>query len=107
MSDYPFGHRRTGEGRQRDSGPNVDEQAAVARIVELRRAGQSYRQIAATLDAEAHHPRRAAAWSAMSVRNVALRELVAAGAPIGGDTPTANGANRHSSTDDEEMAWRS
>jgi hypothetical protein len=45
------------------------EQAAVRRIAELRTAGQSYRQIAATLDAEDLALRRAAAWSAMAVRN--------------------------------------
>jgi hypothetical protein len=51
----------------------LDEQAAVARIV--RRAGESYRAIAATLDAEGHRPRRAASWSAMAVRSVAHRAM--------------------------------
>ena len=46
----------------------------MARIVELRQAGESYRAIAATLDAEGLRPRRAASWSAMAVRNIAERE---------------------------------
>jgi Recombinase len=46
----------------------------VARIIELRAGGMTYRGIAATLDAEGHRPRRAQRWSAMSVRAVAQRE---------------------------------
>jgi DNA invertase Pin-like site-specific DNA recombinase len=70
---YAFGTQGVGEGRQRDAGPREDEQAAVTRITELRTAGESYRAIAAILDAEELKPRRSATWSAMSVRNVALR----------------------------------
>jgi hypothetical protein len=58
-----------------DAVPRTNEQAAVARIVELRQAGESYRAIAATLDAEGFRPRRAATWSAMAVRAGAQREL--------------------------------
>jgi DNA invertase Pin-like site-specific DNA recombinase len=75
VGDYPFGYGATGKGRDRDAGPIDAEQKAVARIVELRRAGRSYREIAAALDAEGHRPRRAASWSAAAVRNVALREI--------------------------------
>jgi hypothetical protein len=67
-----------GEGKTRDAAPNPTEQAAVRRIVELRRAGKSYRVIGETLDAEGLRPRRAAQWSAMSVRNIADRELATA-----------------------------
>jgi DNA invertase Pin-like site-specific DNA recombinase len=74
VGDYPFGYAATGKGRGRDSGPAEAEQKAVARIVELRRAGRSYREIAAALDGEGHKPRRAASWSPATVRNVALRE---------------------------------
>ena len=63
MGDYP------------DTGPIEAEQKAVARIVELRRAGRSCREIATALDAEGHKPRRVASWSAAAVRNVALREI--------------------------------
>jgi recombinase len=49
----------------------------IARIVKLRRAGESYRAVAATLDAEGLRPRRAASWSAMAVRNIAQREILA------------------------------
>jgi hypothetical protein len=40
----------------------------VARIVELRQAGRSYREIATALDAEGNKPRRAVSWSAAAVR---------------------------------------
>lgn len=45
----------------------------VHRIVELRGAGELFRSIASTLDAEGHRPRRATAWSAMAVRNIVQR----------------------------------
>lgn len=77
VGDYAYGYCATGKGRDRDAGPNGAEQEAVRRIVELRSAGQSYRQIASTLDAEGLKPRRAAAWSAMSVRNIVARETAA------------------------------
>jgi DNA invertase Pin-like site-specific DNA recombinase len=71
---YAYGYTGEGKGRDRDKAPEPAEQAAVRRIVELRQAGQSYRSIAATLDAEGLRPRRAATWSAMAVRNIAQRE---------------------------------
>ncbi len=74
---YAFGYRGEGKGRQRDSAPNPSEQPAVAEIVKRRRAGQSYRQIAAALDAAGLKPRRAERWSAMGVRSVARRHGVA------------------------------
>lgn len=74
---YPYGYAGAGKGRDRDAAPRTDEQRAVARIVELRQAGESYRAIAAALDAEGFRPRRAASWSAMAVRAVAQRELSA------------------------------
>ncbi|WP_445184574.1 recombinase family protein [Pseudonocardia sp. Cha107L01] len=75
---YPYGTHGVGKGRERDAGPREDEQAAVRRIAELRAAGESYRTIATTLDAQGLKPRRAASWSAMSVRNVAVRAEAAA-----------------------------
>lgn len=71
---YPYGFAGVGRGRDRDAAPLEAEQQAVRRILELRSAGQSYRAIAATLDAEGHRPRRAGSWSAAAVRKVALRE---------------------------------
>ncbi len=73
VGDYAFGFRGDGKGRDRDAVPDEDEQTVVARVVELRRGGASYRAIASTLDAEQLRPRRAASWSAMAVRNVARR----------------------------------
>ena len=72
---YRYGYTGAGKGRDRNAALRADEQAAVARIVELRRAGESYRAIAASLDTEGHRPRRAATWSAMAVRAVAQREM--------------------------------
>lgn len=72
---YRYGYEGAGKGRARDAAPRADEQAAVARIVELRTAGEPYRAIAATLDAEGLRPRRAASWSAMAVRSVVQRQL--------------------------------
>ena len=75
VGQYRYGYTGAGKGRDKNAAPRADEQAAVARIVELRRAGESYRSIATTLDTEGHRPRRAATWSAMAVRSVAQREL--------------------------------
>ena len=52
VGDYPFSYAATGKGRERDSGPVKAEQKAASRIVEPRRAGLSYREIATALDAE-------------------------------------------------------
>lgn len=76
VGSYAFGYQGAGKGRERDAAPHEDEQRAVRRIVELRRAGEPYRTIAATLDTEGLKPRKAARWSPMSVRNVAIREGV-------------------------------
>jgi DNA invertase Pin-like site-specific DNA recombinase len=48
-----------------------DEAAAVARIHELHAEGRSYREIAVTLDAEGHRPRRAGSWSHVVVGRIA------------------------------------
>jgi DNA invertase Pin-like site-specific DNA recombinase len=78
VGDYRYGTQGQGDGKMRDAVPNKAEQAAVRRIVEMRQAGKSYRVIAETLDAEGFRPRRAARWSAMSVHNIAERELATA-----------------------------
>lgn len=71
---YAYGYEGAGKGRARDAAPRDDEQRTVARILEMRAAGQSYRHVAATLDSEGLRPRRAQVWSPMAVRNVAVRE---------------------------------
>jgi DNA invertase Pin-like site-specific DNA recombinase len=75
VGQYRYGFHGDGKGRERDAAPLAEERAVLARIVELRTAGESYRAIAATLDAEGLKPRRAEHWSAMTVRNIATREL--------------------------------
>ncbi|MFJ7050032.1 recombinase family protein [Streptomyces sp. NPDC101112] len=67
---YAYGTHGQGEGRDRDAAPNPAETAARERILELRRAGRSYRAIGEQLDAEGLRPRRAAKWSAMVVRSI-------------------------------------
>ncbi|MEU3106327.1 recombinase family protein [Streptomyces griseoflavus] len=67
---YAYGTHGQGEGRDRDAAPNPAEARTVARILELRTAGDSYRRIAEQLDAEGLKPRRAAKWSAMVVRSI-------------------------------------
>jgi DNA invertase Pin-like site-specific DNA recombinase len=77
VGEYAFGYAGTGKGRERDAGPNIEEQKTVQRIVELRSDGTSYRDIVMALGAEGLKPRRAAAWSPMTVRNICLRESAA------------------------------
>lgn len=82
--DYRFGTRAVGKGRDRDAGVDEAERLTIARMLELRRSGASYRDIAAALDAEGLPPRRAAKWSAMAVRNIVSRELASCGSRIVG-----------------------
>ncbi len=70
---YAYGYQGEGKGRERDAAPHAEEQRAVARIVGLRAEGRSYREIVAMLDADGLRPRRAEAWSPMTVRRVAMR----------------------------------
>lgn len=77
---YPFGYRGHHEHRTVDKGPHELEQLTVARILELRADGATYREIAARLDQEDRRPRYADSWSAMSVRNVWERESAGASA---------------------------
>jgi DNA invertase Pin-like site-specific DNA recombinase len=74
VGQYAYGYHGIGKGKARDAGPNETEQAAVAEILRLRKQGRSYRQIAAALDEAGHRPRKATSWSAMAVRNIAVRE---------------------------------
>lgn len=73
VGQYRYGQHGQGVGRDRDAAPNPAEASVVARIHALRADGESYAAIARTLDAEGMHPRRAACWSAATVRNIALR----------------------------------
>ena len=73
VGGYAFGTTGGGKGRDRDAVADTAEQIAVRRALDLRAKGASYRVIATTLDAEGLKPRRAASWSAMSVRSVVLR----------------------------------
>jgi len=65
----PYGSRAQG----RTLVEHPDEQAALRRMHELRRDGRSYRAIAATLQAEGHHPKRGSLWYPMTVRQILVR----------------------------------
>jgi site-specific DNA recombinase len=52
---------------------NADEQAAINRMVQLRRDGMGYHRIAKRLTEEGHRPKRAKAWSAATVHRVLNR----------------------------------
>jgi DNA invertase Pin-like site-specific DNA recombinase len=69
VGQYAYGFEGQGRGRDRDAAPCDDEQTTVRRVLTLRAAGRSYREIAATLDSEGRRPRRATSWSPMSVRS--------------------------------------
>lgn len=53
--------------------PDETEQAAVARMTELRAAGASLRGIAEALTAEGHRPKRSETWHAQSIRRALAR----------------------------------
>ena len=58
VGDYAYGTQAGGKGRDRDAVPNDDEQAVLARILELRADGYSYRRICAALEADSVPTRR-------------------------------------------------
>lgn len=70
---YAYGYRGGGEGRTRDAVPDTGEQGTVARIVALRAAGLSYRDVAARLDRDGVPTRGGGPWAPMTVRSIALR----------------------------------
>jgi len=49
---------------------NATEQKALRRAQTLRAKGMGYAKVADALNSEGHAPKRAASWSAMSVRSV-------------------------------------
>lgn len=55
--------------------PLADEQATVARILELRAAGHSLRSMAAVLEAEGYRPKQAGRWHHSSLSKVLRRHL--------------------------------
>jgi DNA invertase Pin-like site-specific DNA recombinase len=71
---YPYGYMGAGTGRERDVAPNPQEQLGLARIVELRRAGNSYRAIVATLATEGVPSRSGGGWTPDTVRRIWLRQ---------------------------------
>lgn len=65
----PFGYR----AQDGQLVPDPDEQAALARIAELRDEGATLREIARALEAEGHRTKRADRWHPESIRRIAKR----------------------------------
>ena len=59
VGDHAYGYQGGGTGRHRDAVANPIEQAAVPRILELRREGNSYRAIVAVLEEESQRKSQA------------------------------------------------
>jgi DNA invertase Pin-like site-specific DNA recombinase len=70
----PFGYRSQG----RELVEHAQEQATLRRMRELRQGGSSYRNIAATLQAEGHVPKRGTVWYPMTIRQILSRQERAA-----------------------------
>jgi DNA invertase Pin-like site-specific DNA recombinase len=70
---YPYGYAGAGRGRERDAAPVPHEQEVIQTIIEFRSQGLSYRQIVEQLAKIGSKPRRADAWSPMTVGALALR----------------------------------
>jgi DNA invertase Pin-like site-specific DNA recombinase len=66
----PYGYRAEG----RELVPEPAEQVALARIRQLRAVGSSIRQIAVTLTAEGHRPKRGERWHPEIVRRILARD---------------------------------
>jgi DNA invertase Pin-like site-specific DNA recombinase len=65
----PFGYRAS----DKQLAPEPNEQAALARIVEMRRRGATFRAIAEALDAEGFEPKRSQRWHPEKVRRIVAR----------------------------------
>lgn len=72
----PVGYDLADDGRTLQ--PNTREQAAIERMRALRAEGRGFKRIADQLTADGFRPKRAQRWSAMTVRNVLLREVPSA-----------------------------
>ena len=68
----PYGWNLAGNGV--DLEPVADEQRTLERMVDLRRRGLSFRQIAGALDADGVRPKRGRRWYASSVRAILDRQ---------------------------------
>lgn len=74
----PLGWRVVGTGSESRLVPVKSEQRTLARMRELRDAGQSYAKIAVTLTTEGHRTKRGGRWAGMTVRET-LRAQPSAG----------------------------
>lgn len=72
---YAYGAPRYGvqTTERKELAPDPTEQAAIARIRELHAAGMSLREMAATLTAEGHRPKRSDRWHPQTLARVVAR----------------------------------
>jgi hypothetical protein len=87
-----------------DAAKREDEQRVIARIIELRQSGASYRAIAAQLNADGVAPRRGKAWHAPSVRNILVRERPDV-AEVSSWARASSGARSPASWDGASASW--
>jgi DNA invertase Pin-like site-specific DNA recombinase len=71
---YAYGYQSTGTGRERDAGPEPEQQAVVRRIVDWHNAGQSYRQICDQLNTDGVKTKHGRDWVPMTVKRIYDRE---------------------------------
>lgn len=71
---YAYGYQQTGTGKERDAGPEPVQQSVVARIVEMRDDGASYREICDALNADGVPTKQGKTWVPMTVKRIFDRE---------------------------------
>lgn len=67
---YAYGYQPTGTGRERDAGPQAEQQAIIGRIAEARDAGLSYREICDQLNGDGIPTKRGSQWVPMTVKRI-------------------------------------
>jgi DNA invertase Pin-like site-specific DNA recombinase len=67
---YAYGQQATGTGRERDAGPQQEQQAIIRRIVDARQAEQSFRVICQMLNADGIPTKRGNQWVPMTVKRI-------------------------------------
>ena len=72
---YAYGYSSTGTGRERDAGPHAEQRIVVRRIIEMRDAGQSFRQICDALNSYGITTKFGKAWVPMTVKRIYDREV--------------------------------
>jgi DNA invertase Pin-like site-specific DNA recombinase len=67
---YAFGYQQAGTGRDKDAGPEPQQQATVQRIVDMRNDGRSYREICDVLNGDGVLTKFGKSWVPMTVKRI-------------------------------------